>query len=206
MKLSLSKDRIDIENSTIVWNAYEFLNRQDIQKQILDCLPNTPLKLDTSELPAHITTAIMTYFNTKTHTTTRKSKLHISPTMISIILIFLNLTLIATKYATHSQNAKHTALYQQQLILEKRKSRKTEQEAKQMNTNTAQLLSKIMSAKIPLITLSITPRKTTITIPKTSTQHWINYLTKHHPQYLPTAEIETQSKHDNTITLHYEYN
>lgn len=204
MKISLSKEYIHTENSSIVWNAYEFLNSKKAQERILSTLPNTPLQIQSSQLPTKTTSAITKVLTHHRKLKTTRTRLKINKTHVIGVLIVLNIIILISKHHKHTEHNSHLKKLHEKRIYTKKKQRKAEQEAKYMNSKFTQLLQKVAISKTPLIQLSISPSKTTIKIAKESTTYWITFLKNHYPHYLPSAEIHSNTDDTNTITLHHE--
>jgi hypothetical protein len=205
MNLIINKDCIQIDNSSIVWNAYEFLNSKEVQHNIINSLPKGTFKLKQSHLPQKETLAILEIL-TSSHSITTKKNYTKMPSLHAVIalLIIVNISGFILKYYNLSQKQKQLTYHQHQLILEKKKQRKSQKEAKEINTFIANRTQTLLNAKIPIVSLSITPTHTRLIIPKRSTQSWARHLKQHDTQHITNTEITETDTESLTITIHHD--
>lgn len=207
MKLSLNKNVIQIDNSSIVWNAYEFLNSPSAQDAIIQHFPLKQITQVKSSLPKKETNAIISLITKKRPV--KQSKKRTQDQLLksaTITLLILNVCIIGFKQYSLSKDATRKTIQNQTTLFEKKKRRKFQQESRAMNKKTATILSHLMAAKIPILKINITPASTTLIIPKHTTTVWINHFKKNYPQYLKSADITQTSNTENTLTLYHESN
>jgi hypothetical protein len=203
MKLTLSKHRVQIDNTTIVWNAYEFLNSKTAQENVLSQLPSTALNLKESTLPHHITNVIMSRFKTKTTVTTKRAiSTHLMLKLTIAALVLSNLAVLGIKIKRHSdyEHALHT--HHEQRILETKQQRLSQQQNKAFNTSLSHVLQTLYGASLPLLSLTYSNKRITLTIPTGSTTQWAHYIQKHHPQLIEKA---TTLKHATATKISIPY-